>query len=295
MKISSDKSVFNFSCDNKPVAKVENGAEVVIETKDCFSNQLRKPEDTMDFLDWDATNPTTGPVYVEGAKVGDILKVEIKKIVLNEKGTIVSGEGFGTLGHLLKGSHTQIIPVENGFAKFINGIEIRIKPMIGVIGVAPKSGTVNNGTPGKHGGNMDNTMVGEGATLYFNVEVDGGLFALGDLHAVMGDGEIGVSGLEIPAEVTVKLSVVKNKKVEFPMLENQGVWSVIASENTVDRAAETATECMFNFLKERMEMAEPEIVMLMSMVGNLEFCQIVDPLKTVRFVMPKQFIGDISI
>ena len=64
--------------------------------------------------------------------------------------------------------------------------------MIGVIGVAPEKDDINTGTPGTHGGNMDNTMITEGATLYFSVKVPGALFALGDVHAVMGDGEIGV-------------------------------------------------------------------------------------------------------
>ncbi|MEG0391468.1 MAG: hypothetical protein RR626_01745, partial [Anaerovoracaceae bacterium] len=64
-------------------------------------------------------------------------------------------------------------------------------------------------------------------------------------------------------------------------------WSVIASMETLDEAAEAATEAMFEFLKTRVSLPEPELVMLMSMVGNLEICQVVDPLKTVRFVMAK--------
>lgn len=295
MKLLSDNCVFNFSKDNTPALRVKSGSKITIETKDCFSNQLRNPEDKMEVLDWDKTNPATGPIFVEGAEEGDLLKVTINEILLNKKGTIVSGEGFGSLGHLLKGSHTQIVQVSNGIADFMGKIKIPVKPMIGVIGVAPKNDCINTGTPGRHGGNMDNTMVGEGVCLYFNVEVPGALFSMGDLHAVMGDGEIGVSGLEIPAEVTVTLEVLKSKAVEFPMLENEEVWSVIASMETLDDAAQQATECMFRFLKDKVHLPEPELVMLMSLVGNLEFCQVVDPLKTVRFVMPKKFLGEIAI
>lgn len=295
MKLLADKSIFKFCKDNKPVMTVKSGDTVEIETLDCFSNQIREPKDKMETLDWDRTNPATGPIFIEEAKPGDILKVTINKIVLNEKGTIVSGEGFGTLGHLLKGNHTQIIPVIDGTAIFMDKIKIPVKPMIGVIGVAPAGEAVNTGTPGRHGGNMDNTMVGEGASLYFNVEVPGALFGMGDLHAVMGDGEIGVSGLEIPANVTVTFELIKNKSVEFPMLENDEAWSVIASMETVDSAVQEATECMFKFLKDKVDIPEPELVMLMSMVGNLQFCQVVDPLKTVRFVMPKKYIEGVTL
>lgn len=295
MKLSSDHTIFQFSKDNKPALVVPSGSTVEIETKDCFSNQLRDPKDKLETLDWDRTNPATGPIFIEGAEPGDLLKVTIQQIKLNEKGTIVSGEGFGTLGHLLRGSHTQIIPIENGCANFMGKIQIPVKPMIGVIGVAPKDEEVNTGTPGRHGGNMDNTMIGEGATIYFNVEIPGALFSLGDLHAVMGDGEIGVSGVEIPAHVTVTLDVIKDKSIEFPLLENEQVWSVIASMETLDTAAQEATESMYRFLKDKVDLPEPELVMLMSMVGNLQFCQIVDPLKTVRFVMPKKYLGSIRI
>ncbi|MEG0392970.1 MAG: acetamidase/formamidase family protein, partial [Anaerovoracaceae bacterium] len=164
MELKADKVIFGFSKENEPALRISAGETVEIETKDCFSNQLRLPEDKMECLDWTQTNPATGPIYVEGAKPGDVLKVKIEQITLDEKGVIVTMENEGTLGHLLKGTHTQIIPVKDGMARFMDQIEIPIKPMIGVIGVAPGEGTINTGTPGAHGGNMDNTMMGEGAT-----------------------------------------------------------------------------------------------------------------------------------
>jgi len=138
-------------------------------------------------------------------------------------------------------------------------------------------------------------MVAEGATLYFNVEAPGALFALGDVHAVMGDGEIGVSGLEIPAKITVTLEVVKGKSIQGPMLENSEYWTVIESAEMIEDAVREATENMFRFLSARMNLKDAEIAMLMSLVGQLEFCQVVDPLKTVRFTMPKKYLGSISL
>lgn len=295
MKVIANQIIYSFSADNSPAMNVPSGTALEIHTFDCFSNQLRTAEDKMESLDWDRINPATGPVFVEGAEPGDLLKVTVNRIEIDEKGTMISGEGFGVLGGILKDIYTKIIPIKDGKAVFSTDIQIPIQPMIGVIGVAPKDGSINTGTPGKHGGNMDNTMVAEGAVLYFNVEVQGALFALGDVHAVMGDGEIGVSGLEIPAKINVTLDVIKGKSVEGPMLENSEFWSAIESAENLEDAVQGVTEKMFRFLSGRLDLMDGEITMLMSLTGQLQFCQVVDPLKTVRFTMPKKYLGDIRL
>jgi len=291
MKFTTDKIVFDFCKDNTPIAAIDVPDTIEVATKDCFSNQLREPGDTLDALDWDDNNPATGPIFINGAQPGDTLKVTIDKIDVDAKGTVCAIEGEGTIGHKVVGSHSKIVPVKDGFAEFSDDIKIPIKPMIGVIGVAPEEGSINCGTPGKHGGNMDNIMVCEGASLYFPVAVEGALLALGDVHAVMGDGEVGVTGLEIPADVTLSIEIIKGQAPEYPILENDEVFSVIVSKETVDEAAEAASELMLEFLKPRMDMPAEEIVMLMSLVGNVEICQIVDPLRTVRFVFPKKYMA----
>ena len=291
MKLTTDKSIFAFCKDNVPAVTVEAPVTIDVVTKDCFSNQLRNPEDTLDALDWDATNPATGPIYVNGAEPGDTLKVTINKIDVDEKGTVCAIENEGTLGHMVSGSYVKIVHIEDGCAVFTPEIRIPIKPMIGVIGVAPAEGSINCGTPGHHGGNMDNTMVAEGATLYFPVAVDGALLALGDVHAVMGDGEIGVTGLEIPAEINLTVEVIKGNAPEYPILENEDSFSIIVSKETTDEANQRAAELMKEFLEPRMDISAPDIIMLMSLVGNVEVCQIVDPLKTVRFVFPKKYMA----
>ena len=290
MKIEAKKFVYSFSKDHEPLAHVKAGETVDIEMLDAFANQLRNEGDKIDSLDWNKVNAATGPIFVEGAEDGDILKVTINKITLDNKGTVLAGENFGLIGHLLKGSHVKIVHIRDGMAEFSNKLKLPLNPMIGVIGVAPEGEAVNTGTPGKHGGNMDNLMVKEGAVLYFQVKAPGALFSIGDLHAVMGDGEIGVAGLEIPGVVNLTLDVIKNKEITHPILENEEVVTVVASALTSDEAAVIATEEMFNLIKGKVSLPDPEIVMLMSLVGQLQICQMVDPLKTVRFVMRKEHL-----
>ncbi|MCG4880623.1 acetamidase/formamidase family protein, partial [Amedibacillus dolichus] len=78
----------------------------------------------------------TGPVYVEGAEPGDILKVEIKEIELDQEGTMVTGPKLGVLGNEITDFSIKKIQIENGMAAFNENIHFPLRPMIGVIGVA---------------------------------------------------------------------------------------------------------------------------------------------------------------
>lgn len=286
-KIKSEKHFFSFSSKNTPALSVASGNVVEIETMDCFSNQIQNPSDTVEMIDWSKINPATGPILVEGAEAGDTLKVEILDISVAKKGVMVAGKDEGTLGHLLEGVHTKVIPIKGSVAIFDSKLSIPLNKMIGVIGVAPKAGEVSCGTPGSHGGNMDNLMITTDSTLYLPVFVKGALFGLGDLHAAMGDGEIGVTGVEVAGSVKLRLEVVKNLKISDPILSNGDYFTTIASEKTVDDAIAKATENMAFILKDRIPLDLHEIAMIMSATGQAQICQMVDPLKTARFAMPK--------
>ncbi|MDV3427858.1 MAG: acetamidase/formamidase family protein, partial [Bacillota bacterium] len=177
--------------------------------------------------------------------------------------------------------------IENNEVIFDEKLRLPLNKMIGVIGTAPPFGEINCGTPGSHGGNMDNTMITEGSALYLPVFTEGALFALGDLHAVMGDGEIGVSGAEAAGKVHVKLEVIKNLKLKNPVLENKESISTIASAETLDAAVNNAVADMADILAERIDLPYSEIAMLLSLIGQAQICQVVDPLKTARYVVPK--------
>jgi amidase len=155
-----------------------------------------------------------------------------------------------------------------------------------VIGVAPEGEPVSCGTPGPHGGNMDTKLITTGATLYFPVFHEGALFGLGDLHAAMGDGEVCVTGIEIPAKVTVTLEVIPGVTIPHPFLENEDGLYVIVSKQTLDEAAKAAVEVMIDTLLPHMDLSLAELTMLCSAVGQAQISQIVDPLMTARFFMP---------
>lgn len=287
-KISGDQAIYSMNADNPPVLTVDPGTEVVFETKDCFSNQITSTEHLFSSVGWATINPATGPLAVKGAEPGDTLVVDILSIKVSSQGSMVCVPDMGALGHLLKETETKIIPVKDGLAVFNDLIKLPIAPMIGVIGTAPINEDIPCGTPGRHGGNMDTRHIGAGTRLYLPVFVAGANLAMGDLHAVMGDGEVSICGVEIPGEVTVKVNLIKGKQFKWPVLETMSDWYLIASGQDLDEAALFAMEEATAFLLSRTQLPVNDVVSLLSIAGNLEISQVVDPLKTVRMRLPKK-------
>ena len=278
MRVTKEQCVYSFSKNHTPVCHVTAPAQITLETMDCYADQLRGGSGKTE-IEWDHVNPASGPVFIEGTMPGDTLKVTIDRIDVADFGVACNGDEI------------RLITVKDGYADFLGEFQIPLNKMIGVIGVAPEGEAINNATPGRHGGNMDAKLIGEGAVLYLPVSVEGALFGVGDVHAIMGDGEVGGTGLEIPAEVTVTLEVIKGSAPAFPLVETAEDYAFIVSEETIDEAVDTAVELMHGFLNKKMpELSAEDIYILMSLVGSTEICQIVDPLKTARFVFSKQYI-----
>lgn len=286
-QISKDHHITVMSPGNKAVDQVESGSTVIFETYDCFTNQITREEQASSSVDRAKINPATGPLFIEGANPGDTLKVEILDIHIADQGVMAISPIRGALAGTIKEEKTKIIPIENGEAVFNDTLRLSINPMIGVIGTAPEGEDIPTSTPSTHGGNMDCKRMVKGATLYLPVNVAGGLLAMGDVHAVMGDGEIVICGLEIPAEVTVRVTVLKGQSLPLPMLADDERVMTIASADTLDEASNKAIKNMHTFLAEEVKMDFHEAAMFLSVGADLKVCQIVNPQKTARMELPR--------
>ena len=141
---------------------------------------------------------------------------------------------------------------------------------------------------------MDNTAITTGATLYFPVACEGALFGCGDMHAAMGDGEVSVSGAEVAGFATVTLTALPELSLKNPVIENATHFGTIASAATMDEAAEIAVHDMVEIVAERTDMSKSDLVMLFSLVADVQVCQFVDPEKTIRFMVPKSVLDQIG-
>lgn len=279
---------------NAPALRVPDGSTLVFQTRDCFEDQIQHAGAAFTALDWTRINPATGPVSIEGARPGDALAVEILDIRVGEQAVMVTGPGLGVEGDALSEPTVRVFPVQAGHVE-VSGVRVPLRPMIGVIGTAPAGEAVPNGTPGPHGGNMDTTVIRAGSTLWLPVNVEGGLLALGDLHAGMGDGEVSVCGLEVPGEVKLRVTVVPQCRWPLPMVQTDTHLYTIASALTLDEAAVLATKAMSTLLQQEAGLGRADAIGLLSVAGSLQISQVVDPLKTCRFELGLDVLAQLGV
>ena len=268
--------VYAFSKDNPPCYTAQPGEVLQFNTLDCFSGRLTDETVTMKDMDfsYNITNPAAGPVYVEGAEVGDVLVVDSYDIQVADEGTIATDDHCGPL---FEGTdyRTKKIKIEGGMADF-NGVRFPINPMIGVIGTAPDEGAPADGFVGNYGGNMDNKLITKGTRLYFPVRVPGALLQMGDVHATMGDAELCGTGIEIAAQITVRVNVLKNFELHWPVLETfgpAGKWYVNASAQEYNEALVCASKEMQRLLMRITGWDAVETYMYMSVQSDVEISQ----------------------
>lgn len=289
--VPRDKTIYSFNPRHKPAARVRPGELVLLKTEDAFGGQIRSEEDAAGKLDWAKVDGATGPVFIEGAKPGDTLVVEILEIKTEKRGVIVTIPRHGILARRRFKPSTRIVEISENGIDFCGGLRVKARPMIGTIGVAPERGELPSGSLGRHGGNMDVKDMTVGTKLYLPVFAEGALFAAGDLHAVQADGEVCVSAIEAAGEILVRFSLIKGKRPEWPILEAEERFAFLVCGETLDEAARCATEAAVEALMREYTWPFERAYMFGSLVVNLKINQVVDPKKGVRAVVSKDFIS----
>ena len=289
IRISSDKKIYAFSESMTPVAQAKPGDVVLFETNDCFGGQIPDEGTLCTEIDFNYINPATGPLEVIGAERGDLLGVTIQSIEFNGPSITVAVPGEGFLPDKVDASLTRVSSRDEA-RKVVTfrGIDVPARPMIGVIGVATDegNGAIATGTPWTHGGNMDTIDIAPGATLWLPVFQRGAMLAMGDCHAAMGDGEVCCSGAETAAQVTVRLDLAKGAAFDWPLLVTKEAVEVIVSGDSLDQAAQGATDAMVGLAARALGLEWKDALILCSLAMDLRVCQVVDPRKTMRASMP---------
>ena len=286
--LNPEQSVYSFSKNHQPVLTINSGEKVVFRTFDCFTNQVKSEADLVTTIDFSRVNPATGPVFIEEAAPGDVLKVEIHDIKVRDWGVICTLPDVGVLKHRAE-LRTKIVSIENSQTVHFNeDILLQAVPMIGVIGCAPAGDEIPCGYSGDHGGNMDNHIITKGSTVYLPIHVPGALFALGDIHASMGDGEICGTGVETAAEVETTISVLKGVTLPRPFVETKESWYTVASADDLSEAIRKSSEDMQDMLVKKWDLSPTDAFLLMSVAGDVQICQCCATIDVIaRFKMPK--------
>lgn len=282
--VPRSKRIHAMSSDAVPVCKVTPGRRVTFLTEDCYCGLVRSRRDRFGRSRQRFANPATGPVFIRDARPGDVLAVSIVSIEPVGTATMLTGPAKGPLGCKLASDDVGKFPLERGFIR-VGGRRIRLEPMVGVIGVAPRGKPLANTWPGEHGGNLDCNVIRAGSVVYLPVNVDGALFALGDVHAVQAAGEVAICAAECRGRVTVEFAV-RRRRMITPAVSFEGDLYILASAKTLDRAEALVLDKAHRYLAEATGMKPHDAVRFMSLACDIEICQVVDPLKTLRVRIP---------
>ncbi|HEX9821110.1 MAG TPA: acetamidase/formamidase family protein [Methylomirabilota bacterium] len=239
-----------FHPDIPPILSVDEGEEVVLPTRDGIDGQLGPSagEADMAVMEAGAIHPLTGPVFVEGARPGDVLEVEFLDIVPQPHAFTAIVPGLGFLRDLFTTPFLVHWQIRDGWATSpqLRGVRIPGAPFMGVSAVAPSAAQVRAWTareqelmsrggavfppdaagavpghgpaaaeglrtlpPRENGGNFDVKQLTKGSKLLLPVSVEGALFSTGDGHFAQGDGEVCVTAVEMGATAAVRFRVLK--------------------------------------------------------------------------------------
>jgi len=234
----------------------------------------------------------TGPIAIEGAEPGDTLEVRIRKIDLAIPYSYTSFRyGAGFLTDDFPYARTKIVPLDRDrmVGKFGPGIEVKLAPFFGSMGVAPPAtfGRVDSAPPGINGGNMDDKLLVAGTTLYLPVHVPGALLAVSDGHAAQGNGEVGMSAVETSLKGEIQVVLHKGMHTGWPRAETPTHYMTMGFHEDLNQAAKIAIREMVNFIAATKGLSRDDAYMLCSAAMDLNVTQVVDGTKGIHAMMPK--------
>jgi acetamidase/formamidase len=290
----------------KPVLTVESGDTVVI---DCITGSAEwspKPDSGYQMLPEMAeiyskvprgtgAHIFTGPTYVNGAKVGDVLEVRIKDIQLRVDWGFNIFRGYmATIPEDYPYQRLIHVPLDRdkGVARMDCGIEIPMRPFFGQLAVqpAPQFGRQNSKEPREFGGNLDCKELTAGSTIYLPCWNDGGLFSTGDGHAAQGDGEVDGTAIETCLTGTFEFHVRKDLDWKMPRAETPTHYIAFGLDPDLDDAARQALKEMISWICAMTNISKDEAYQLCSFACDLHVTQTVNNVKGVHAMLPKSLI-----
>ena len=243
----------------------------------------------------------TGPVYVEGARPGDMLEVRVREVAIRVPyGVNATGPGRGAVPDLLAQAAQKVIRLDlgRGVALFSRDVEVPLAPFMGIVAVAPppRLRRVSTKPPGAFGGNLDFRHLVAGSTLFLPVFNDGALLYTGDGHACQGDGEVDGTAIEISLTPTVQLIVHEGagKDMKWPRAEDAAHYYPMGMGGTIDEALRNAIREAVDFLKGRAELSAADAYALCSLAVDFRIGEAVNDVLMVYGVIPKRLFKRVT-
>jgi acetamidase/formamidase len=288
-----------------PRLSIASGDEVQIECTDASGGQVQPGMSTDEYLHIDRTriHALTGPIWVENAKPGDVLEIEVLATRHCGWGWSSIVEGLGFLKDRFREPYLFHWTLDGDSTSSLAPAIVPVRPFLGVMGVArAEDGSFRTRPPGPFGGNLDVRELCAGSKLYLPVFVPGALFSCGDGHAAQGDGEVCINGIECPLDATLRFRLHKQQPLAGPIVESSDTampdssvdsWVVVETGTDLAEAARAATSRMIDLLAGRWGFRDVHAYILCSVAMRLRLSQVVnEPVHTVCAAISKQILPD---
>ena len=306
-----DQLVYAFG-GHEPLLTVDPGTVIELSTEDCYGGLVRGFEDlpsqvcTFPYL-----NPVTGPIAVRGAEPGDTIAVHFVDIRPARDWAISSTfPHFGALTatHTTAMLHAALeervwvydVDVSRGICRYKARnsdleVELPLDPMHGTVGLAPAANEVIMSlTPGAHGGNMDTPEIRSGTTVYFGVNVNGGLVAMGDGHCRQGEGEVCGSGVESAMETVVVVDLIKGGAPAWPRIESDEYLMCTGSTRPLEDAYRVSQHDLVTWTGSLLGLDDLDALQLVSQTGLAPVANVVDTNYTMVAKLPKTVLSGVE-
>lgn len=281
----------------KPVLTIKSGDSVVIETMAAADNQVVPGATSEQVVEMNTAVPgrgphtLTGPIYVEGAEAGDVLRIHFNKIVPRPYASNDNTPGKGLFPEDFPKAHIKYfyLDLKKKQTQFAPGLVVPIAPFPGLIAVArAEDGQYDSIPPGPFGGNMDLREMTEGTTLYLPVFRKGALLWTGDSHAGQGNGEINLTALETAfEEFNITVDVIKQKTLAWPRVETPTHWIAVGYDTDLNKAMDILKQETIKLIVDLRKVSPQQAEKIMIETWNCPIAEVVNGVQGVYCMLPK--------
>ena len=296
--LSEGQTHNTFGKDVPPALTVPSGAiiEAPMEASTNKQNTLLEGPIISTQFDRETLPSLMGPIFLENAQPGDILKVTFRKIEMQERGSYAVLPGFGFSNEAFDTPYLKAYNISSNSTsiRFSDKIKVSAKPYPGLLGVAPAGNERHSTLPSmEHRSLMSDPHIVEGTTVYFPIQVEGALFSLGDIQTSNNMVEVGETTKGVPVRVVYQVEVLKNgRPITEPEYETDSYYSVTAVGTTIDKATKKAVGFMVDYLMAEHGLVRKDAYALCSLAGDLKIPAIKELKKiSVALHISKEVLG----
>ena len=288
-KLTRDNPIYILEPGMNPAITIDSGEDLLVETWDAFEG-IRDPHE----LEVKSLKgPATGPIYVNGAEPGDSLKVDFISISPKEGAAHMVMPGRGFLYEDFDEGYPTVMQISDGNVVLPSGVKLPMCPSMGVVATTPTYPQCTATDSGHYGGDIDMKELVEGSSINLPVFVPGGLLALGDCHAVVGDGAVAGTGAECSSDTHIRVTVEKGMNINSPRAITPDYFVVLSHGEELGPAMKQAVRDMVDFLVSEKGLKPYDAYTLCSLAGDIRVSRTFRPISPVKMMLSREALNQL--